>query len=104
PSAQLDYSTQYTLSVTTGVQDVAGNSLSTLFNATVTVQPNPDTTRPTVISTAPFARRDPPMDNASFVDVFFSEPMNTAPINTNSFKIRSTKLNSEYITGGTVTY
>ena len=62
PSAPLAYGTIYTATVTTGVEDLAGNNLAADFVWTFTTEPAPDTTPPTVTSTTP-------TDGAPSVDV-----------------------------------
>ena len=43
PDNDLDYVTDYTVSITTGVQDLAGNALDTAFSWTFTTEPNTNT-------------------------------------------------------------
>src|SRR5205814_7854455 len=81
PSSQLAFSTSYTLSVTTGVRDLAGNAMASPFGASFTTIPNPDTTRPTVISFVALGQTGPPLENRSITSVTFSEPMNPSTIN-----------------------
>jgi hypothetical protein len=102
PSSPLSFSTTYTLTITTGVQDLAGNPMATQVTSIFTVMPNPDTTRPTVLFTSPPARRDPPLENRSFFDVAFSEPMDPSTINTNTILLDS-NFSGDPISG-TVTY
>ncbi len=84
PAASLQNGTSYTLNATTGVKDVAGNSLQSTFAATFTtvvaLRP-PDTTPPTVLST------QPPNGSVSVpvttpIRVTFSESMDAGTINT----------------------
>jgi hypothetical protein len=102
PSTQLSFSTQYTLSVLTGVQDLAGNPLASQFNATFTVAPNPDTTRPTVIASARLGAAGPPLENRSIASVTFSEPMNSATINNTNITLQDDRDLSSV--AGTVSY
>jgi hypothetical protein len=102
PSAQLSFSTQYTLSVLTGAQDLAGNPLASQFNATFTVMANPDITRPTVISSARLGAAGPPLENRSIASVTFSEPMNSATINSGTITLQDDRDLSSV--AGTVSY
>jgi hypothetical protein len=52
PSADLEYSTTYTTTVTTGAQDVAGNTLAANKTWTFTTEPSPDAIAPTTTASA----------------------------------------------------
>jgi hypothetical protein len=67
-----------------------------------TVQPNPDVTRPTVISFARLGAAGPPLENRSITSATFSEPMNSATLNTASVTLRSDMTGS--LVAGTVSY
>jgi hypothetical protein len=84
PSVALEPNTIYTAEVTTGVRDLAGNSLASTFVWTFATAAVLDVTRPTVSFTAP--------DNAATnvaidadITAIFSESMNPATISTTSF-------------------
>jgi hypothetical protein len=102
PSSQLSFATSYALTVTTGAQDIAGNALASQFVATFATVPNPDTTKPTVIDISPPALRDPQLENRSFVEVTFSEPMNPNTLTTSSFTVRSNQTGN--LVPGAVSY
>jgi hypothetical protein len=102
PSAPLSFSTQYTLSATTGVRDLAGNPMASQFNAMFTVQPNPDVTRPTVISSNRLGAAGPPLENRSIASVTFSEPMNPSTINTGTITLVDDRNGASV--AGTVSY
>lgn len=102
PSSPLSFSTSYALTVTTGVQDVAGNPMAAQFSSSFTVMANPDTTRPTVISSTRIGAAGPPLENRSMASITFSEPMNAATINTSTVTMKSDLNNSPV--SGTVTY
>ena len=53
PTVTLKNSTIYTVTITTGVKDLAGNPMVSNFVSTFTTGATPDTTPPTVISTYP---------------------------------------------------
>ncbi len=103
PSSQLAFSTSYTLSVTTGVQDAAGNAMASPFSASFTTVPNPDTTRPTVISFVRLGSTGPLLENRSIVSVTFSEAMNPSTINASTVLLYPNVLNAPAV-AGTVTY
>jgi hypothetical protein len=73
----LDNNTGYTITVTTGVKDRAGNALAAQFTSTFTTEL--DLTRPTVINT------DPPdnsltVSRTSAITITFSESMKAATV------------------------
>lgn len=103
PSSQLAFSTSYTLRVTTGVHDAAGNAMATAFSASFTTVPNPDTTRPTVISFLTLGKTGPPLENRSITSVTFSEAMDQSTINSSTVTVRPDTTNAPLIPG-TVTY
>jgi Bacterial Ig-like domain len=84
PSSALAYSTTYTARVTTGVEDLAGNNMTSDRVWTFTTEPEPDTTPPTVTAITP-------SNGASGVDpgvsptATFSEPMDAASVNGTTF-------------------
>jgi hypothetical protein len=49
----LSNATQYTVAVTTGVKDVAGNPMATAINSKFTTAPIPDTIAPTIVTRFP---------------------------------------------------
>jgi hypothetical protein len=53
PVPVLDYGTNYTLLVTTGVTDTAGNALAEVFSWSFTTEPDPATTNPAVVTVTP---------------------------------------------------
>jgi hypothetical protein len=86
PSGPLSNATNYTITVTTGVKDVAGNAMAAPVTAKFTTIPIPDTTAPTIISRSPAAGATGVATNA-FVTITFSEPMDQATINSTNFKV-----------------
>jgi len=84
PSADLAASTAYTATVTTAVQDLAGNALETDFVWSFTTGSGADVTPPTVLSTSP-------VDNATnvaatiVVTATFSEPVDPMTVDNTSF-------------------
>lgn len=93
PTVALALGTGYTVTVTTGVKDVAGNALASPFTSTFTTIAAPDTTAPTVTTTTP-------ADGATGVAIStpitatFSEAMDPTTITTATFSVKTT-------TGGT---
>ncbi len=95
PSAALAYSTLYTITLTSGIRDLSGNSLAAC-SSTFTTLAVPDTVSPSVLSVDPADGADnPPVTNA--ITVKFSEPVDVTTINTNTFMLL--KNGSEKITG-----
>jgi hypothetical protein len=86
PGANLAGSTQYTATVSTGAQDLAGNALASAATWTFTTTTPPDTTPPTVSSVTP-------LDGATGVAVgttvtaTFSEAMDNATLTTATFTL-----------------
>ncbi|MFH1156324.1 MAG: chitobiase/beta-hexosaminidase C-terminal domain-containing protein [Pseudomonadota bacterium] len=100
PSDPLGYNTLYTATVTTGLQDIAGNSLAAdhVWNFTTEDVP-PDMTPPTITSVSPVnGAVNVPL--SSVITATFSEALAAATVDTNSFTVSDGIVN---ITG-TVTY
>jgi len=74
PNAQLDFSTTYSVDVTTGVTDVAGNALGSTATWSFTTRPAVDNTNPTIVSTDP-KNGDEEIVIKTAPVVNFSEPM-----------------------------
>lgn len=85
----LSSATQYTLTVSTAVKDVAGNPLSAPFVSTFTTAPLPDSTAPTVVSRTPSAGATNVAINTT-VTITFSEPMDAATITAANIKLATT--------------
>jgi len=81
PSTDLQPSTTYTATVTTGATDLAGNSLAMAYEWSFTTGLVPDTTAPSVSSTIP-QNSATGVPLGSSLSVIFSEPMDPASINT----------------------
>ena len=98
-SPPLANNTGYTLTITTGVKDLAGNALAAQSTSTFTTIA--DTTAPTILSTSP-------TDNAtnvalsSVVTVTFSEAMDGTTINGTNIKLNVTTGGA--VVAGTVSY
>jgi|GEM_PF-508524 len=80
PSVSLSYESLYTVTVTTGVKDAAGNALATNRIWTFTTASAPDTVAPTVVSVIP-ASGSTNIALSSSVCVYFSEAMNSTTMN-----------------------
>jgi hypothetical protein len=82
PSSALTPSTQYTATITTAAQDLAGNALAANYVWSFTTGTGPDTTSPTITLTSPASGGMTVPLNAA-VSATFSKPMNpltvTAP-------------------------
>jgi hypothetical protein len=98
PTASLSGPTGYTLTVTTGAKDLAGNSLASPFTSSFTTA---DATPPTVGSTSP-VNGSVGVLITSVVTVTFSEPMNPATINTSTITVKRGP--APDVDEGTVTY
>jgi hypothetical protein len=100
PNVPLAAGTNYTVTVTTGVRDVAGNPMAAQFTSTFTTAPAPDNTAPTVISVAPANLTNAPPNTKVYVT--FSEPMDATTITAARFTLRVTSPSSAV--AGTVSY
>jgi Bacterial Ig-like domain len=101
PNVALAFSTGYTVTVTTGVKDVAGNAMASQFTSTFTTAAAPDTTPPTVVSTFPTGGATSiAIDTA--VTVTFSEAMDPTTISSTTFTLKTTTGGTPV--AGTVTY
>jgi hypothetical protein len=89
PAAALQNGSAYTIVVTTGVTDVAGNALTSPYSAaftTVAALPPSDTTPPTIVSTVP-AYGSTNVFVTSPIRVTFSEAMTASSINTSTITV-----------------
>jgi hypothetical protein len=75
PSSALAYSTTYTVSVSRGARDLAGNPLATNFSWRFTTEAAPDKTLPVVVATSPANLANNVATNTTAVTVTFSEAM-----------------------------
>jgi hypothetical protein len=87
PSAPLAYNTTYTATVTTAVTDLASNHLAANRSWSFTTSAAPDTTAPTVSSTAP-VNNATAVPVSSSVTATFSEAMKASTITTANFQLR----------------
>lgn len=101
PSGALAFGTGYTVTVTTGVKDVAGNALATQFTSTFATAAAPDTTPPTVVSTVPTDGATTVAINTT-VTATFSEAMDPLTITTSTFTLKTTA--GAVAVTGTVSY
>lgn len=77
PSAPLTAGTQYTVTLGTGAADLAGNALAAPYVVQFTTANAPDTTPPTLVSSAPAAGEKLARPDGAIV-LTFSEPMDKA--------------------------
>jgi methionine-rich copper-binding protein CopC len=99
PLSPLTNGTQYTLRVTTGVKDLAGNALASTFNSTFTV----DTSPPTVTANTP-ANLATGVATSTTVTVTFSEVMDASTIISPATNVRLVITAGSVAVGGTVSY
>lgn len=86
PIPQLAYSTTYTATLTSAVQDGGGNGLAVDYSFSFTTGPNPDTTAPTVQSVSP-AAGSTCAPTYTAVTATFSEDVDPATLDTGSFSL-----------------
>ncbi|MDR3793065.1 MAG: Ig-like domain-containing protein [Terracidiphilus sp.] len=86
PAANLTPTTQYTATITTGAQDLAGNALSTNYTWTFTTAATPLAVPPTVIATVPLGLATGVPFN-QIVSATFSTAMDPATINSTTFTL-----------------
>jgi hypothetical protein len=101
PATALANATGYTLTVGTGVRDLAGNALAAVFTASFTTVAPADTTPPAVITTSPLNGATGVAVGTS-VGVTFSEPMDPSTINGSTMSLRVTATGASV--AGNVTY
>ena len=95
------FSSGYTVTVTTGVKDLAGNAMATQFTSTFTTAAAPDTTPPTVVAVSP-ANGAASVAVTSPVNITFSEAMDATTINGTTVSLKTTS--SGTVVSGAVTY
>jgi hypothetical protein len=86
PSQALSYQTSYTVTITTGVTDLAGNQMAASYSWTFVTGQAPDTTPPTVYSNSP-ADGATGVSINSPITVTFSEAMATGTMNGSTFTV-----------------
>jgi len=103
PSGPLSNATNYTVVVTTGVKDAAGNPLAAQFPSSFMTIALPDMTAPTIVSRTPADNANNVAVNTT-VTVKFSEPMDASTIaGTTNIKLAPTA-NLASPVAATVTY
>jgi len=98
PASVLASSTSYTVTVSTGVKDLAGNAMATAFQSTFTTA---DVTPPAVTSTVP-ANLATSVPVTTVVSATFSKSMDASTINTTTFTLKVTATSAAV--AGTVSY
>jgi hypothetical protein len=101
PTSALTPSTGYTLTVTTGVKDVAGNALAAQATSTFTTTAGADAVAPTVTAVSP-TNGASGVDVNSPVAVTFSEAMDPTTINGTTFTVKVTS--SSAAVAGSISY
>ncbi len=79
PTFSLSHNTQYTVTVTTGVKDLAENAMTDAFVSSFKTGSTDDVIRPTITSVFPLSNASTADVNTP-ISVTFSEPMNLATI------------------------
>jgi len=85
PTADLPFSTTVTITVTTGVTDLAGNALAAAYVFTFSTGTEPDTTPPAIEDTS--GDEDEKLDPHDVVSVAFSEPVDPATLTSDNIEI-----------------
>ena len=99
PSGNLSSYTAYTARITTGVKDLGGNAMASLYTWSFMTTGDVDFTAPTVSSTSP-ANGGAGVDVSSIITAAFIEEMDATTITTDTFTVND---GSSYIRG-TVSY
>ena len=86
PTNPLAANTVYTLKISTGAKDLAGNPLATTFVSSFTTGATADTTAPTVSSTSPRDLQTNVVINKT-IAATFSKPIDALTLTTTSFKL-----------------
>jgi hypothetical protein len=87
PAINLEFSKIYTLTITTGARDLAGNSLSSNYIYSFTTEDAPDLTSPAVTETAPLNDASDVSRNI-VLSVSFSEAMAPLTVNNLTFTLK----------------
>lgn len=91
PSANLEYSTTYTATITTGAKDSTGNALEADYIWSFTTGVAPDTTPPSVTETSPASDASDVAVN-SVITAKFSETMDASTLTDSTFHVDVTAL------------
>ncbi|MGK5092573.1 ice-binding family protein [Deltaproteobacteria bacterium TL4] len=86
PSSALEFSTSYTVTITTGAKDVVGNVLAQDYSWSFTTGVAPDTTAPTVSQTSPANTATEVSVNGA-ISATFNETMATGTLSTSTFTL-----------------
>jgi hypothetical protein len=97
PAAPLEPATRYTATLTTDIQDAAGNALAAVHRWSFTTAAEADTTPPTVTSTTPADGAGDVSVELAGVAATFSEPVDCDSVTAASFE-----LGFEVMVGGTI--
>ena len=101
PTSDLNISTEYNATITTGVKDLAGNAMAVEYVWSFTTGTSIDDTKPTVVSTDPNnTDTDVPINRS--ISVVFSEILDPSTVTTATFKLVPTSGGSDVT--GTASY
>ena len=103
PTTVLGYGTEYSVSVTTGVTDLAGNQLQDNKNWNFTTAGNPATTPPVVISTVP-VNLDSDVNASAPIRATFSKAIDASTLTTTSFNLSGEVTGTVSLTDSTATF
>jgi hypothetical protein len=96
PSSNLAYGTTYTATISTSIADTAGNKLQAVYSWSFTTVPDPSTTPPVVVATAPGSNTFDAVATDP-IQATFSKELDSTTLTTSSFTLDNGAT-------GTVTY
>ena len=87
PSSNLATNSEFTISVSTGAQDAAGNSMLGAFCSTFRTSSTSDTTSPSIVGSTPVSAATNVSETIR-PEVFFSESMDASTLNTTNINLK----------------
>jgi hypothetical protein len=95
--SNLAFSTSYTVNVTSGAKDIAGNG-AIPFSSTLTTAAPPDVTPPTVTAVSP-TNKAFDVSTSAQIKVTFNEPIDPATVTASTFTIKESNPTDPFLTG-----